>query len=298
MASVRTALAAASIAGLGLALAFGPGAVELLQATQQADALQRAADLSRTPAPTSPSATPTAPTVPTRTSTGSRTGAGTATSQGGTTSTRRTPTAYPTMALPGGTPGAPTPPTHEDGKPVLYLTIDDGPDPTWTPQILALLAQQQASATFFVVGEEAARYPAVLRSVRDAGHVVANHTYTHPWLTRLTTPGVRSEITRTDAVIGPVRCLRPPGGFIDATVGAVARSTCKLVQLWDIDTRDWALPGAGAISGSIMRGLRPGAVVLVHDGGGPRAQTVAALKSALPQITAKGYVVRALPACR
>lgn len=218
-----------------------------------------------------------------------------------------TPTATPT-ATPSATPSpTPTrtkraaanepPPRTEGDKKIVYLTFDDGPDPAWTPQVLALLAADHATATFFMIGKEAAHFPHQVAAVRGAGHTVANHTWDHPWLTSLSPAAVASQITRTEAVLGTTACMRPPGGFVNASVSAVARRLGQHVQLWDDDTRDWARPGTPAIVAAVKKQLRPGAVVLLHDGGGDRSQTVAALRTLLPYFAAQGYVVRPLPAC-
>lgn len=296
MASVRSALTATAIAALGAVFAFGPNVLEVGAATRQAEAAQRAAELAtrearetvRTTAGPTRAATPKPATTP-RPATRS---------DAGTPAPAALPGPYPTMAVPPGVPAAPRPPTHEAGRPIAYLTFDDGPDATWTPRVLALLTRYQAQATFFVVGEEATRFPRQLAAVRAAGHAVGNHTYTHPWLTKLKAAQVAAELARTDAVIGGSRCVRPPGGFVNASVGAVIARSHKVTQLWDIDTRDWARPGVPAIVAATTAHLRPGVTVLMHDGGGDRTQSVQALAAVLPALAAKGYVFRSLPACR
>lgn len=310
MTSVRSALTATAIAALGAVFAFGPNVLELGMATRQAEAAQRAAELAHREAreaarpsagPTRVAASKPAPTGAAKPSSATPSSAtpSSAKPSSVTAAPRRVrPHAYPTMAVPPGVPAAPRPPTHENGRPIAYLTFDDGPDPTWTPQVLALLARFGAQATFFVVGEEAARFPRQLAAVEAAGHAVGNHTYTHPWLTKLKPAQVAAELARTDAVIGGSRCVRPPGGFVDAAVGRVIARGHKVTQLWDIDTRDWARPGVPAIVAATTAQLRPGVTILMHDGGGDRAQSVRALATVLPALAAKGYVFRSLPACR
>ena len=192
----------------------------------------------------------------------------------------------------------PNPPTHENGRPIAYLTFDDGPDPQWTPTVLTLLWAYRATATFFVIGENAAAHPELVARERGSGHAIGNHTYTHPWLTRLSSTAVNSELASTDALLGRTRCMRPPGGFVDARVTALATRAGKSVEMWDVDTSDWRRPAAVRIAARTTRGLHPGVVVLMHDGGGDRSRTVAALPEILAAITAQGYVTRALPSCR
>lgn len=291
MPTFRSGLTTAGIATLALGLAFGPSVLEAALAADRVDTLiQVAAAMTptqaseptptQTPEPTaSPTPTPTLTVVPT------------------------TPAAaQPTSTTPrsGGLTSVPTTPPAKNaaGRPVVYLTIDDGPDPTWTPQMLALLAKHRATATFFVVGEEVARFPAILKQVRAAGHAIGNHTYTHPWLTQLPPAGVRTELGKTDALVGQTTCLRPPGGFVDARVTAIAAAAGKTVELWELDTKDWAHPGVPAIVAGALKGVHPGSVILLHDGGGNRAQSVAALAQILPALTARGYALEALPTCR
>lgn len=209
--------------------------------------------------------------------------------------TRRPPT---TPAVPPSSAGG-RPPTHDArGRPILYLTFDDGPDPTWTPAVLRLLATHRAQATFFQVGQEVTRFPALARSVRAQGHLIGNHTYTHPWLTGKQAAVVASELADTDAALGlSTRCVRPPGGFVDAKVTLVASRLGKSVAMWDDDTKDWARPGTPAVVASILRDAGPGKIVLLHDGGGERSQSVAALGQVLPVLAARGYVFRGLPDC-
>lgn len=149
-----------------------------------------------------------------------------------------------------------------------------------------------------MIGSAARANPALVARVRSAGHAIGNHTFSHPWLSRLPASKIRSELRRTDAVLGRTTCMRPPGGFVNGTVRAVARSEGKSVQLWTVDTNDWRRPGASTIGRRAVGGARTGSVVLMHDGGGPRRQTVAALATTLARLSAQGYRFERLPACR
>lgn len=180
---------------------------------------------------------------------------------------------------------------------VVYLTFDDGPS-RYTPQVLRVLSKHRARATFFMIGTQAAADPAMVRRVRAHGHTLGNHTYSHPWLTRISSAAVASQLRRTDAVLGHTTCLRPPGGFVNASVRRVARAQGKATVLWDVDPQDWRRPGVAAITRTITRQARPGAVILLHDGGGERSQSVAALDRALTTLRARGYRFAPLPACR
>ncbi|HEY3562546.1 MAG TPA: polysaccharide deacetylase family protein [Kribbella sp.] len=195
-------------------------------------------------------------------------------------------------------PVKPTPPTRPaddwnlagHGK-VLYLTFDDGPQHEWTPKILQVLRKHHAQATFFVLGIQVAQYPELVAAERAAGHHVGNHTYDHKTLTRLPEAKVRQEI----ALGVHSKCLRPPEGATNAKIAAIAASYHQRQVLWDVDTEDWEKPGTAHIEHAILTGARPGAIILMHDGGGNRSQTLAALDHALTKLTKQGYTYRALP---
>ncbi len=173
---------------------------------------------------------------------------------------------------------------------VVYFTFDDGPSSKWTPQILAILARHKAHATFFELGTEAAAYPDLVRQVRAAGHTVGNHTYDHKSL-----PGLSSDDVRTEIATGPAsRCLRPPYGSVNQRVREIAAEKNLAVVLWDIDPRDWAKPGVDAISNKILADVTDSSIILMHDGGGDRSQTVTALERLLTVLARRGYTFHAL----
>ncbi|TCC28655.1 polysaccharide deacetylase family protein [Kribbella sindirgiensis] len=174
---------------------------------------------------------------------------------------------------------------------VLYLTFDDGPQHEWTPKVLQLLRKHKAQATFFVLGIQVAQYPELIAAERAAGHTVGNHTWDHKTLTLLPDAKVRQEI----AMGVKSKCLRPPTGATNTKIQAIAAAYHQRQVLWDVDTKDWEKPGAAHIENAIMAGARPGAIILMHDGGGNRSQTVAALDRALTKLTKLGYTYRALP---
>jgi peptidoglycan-N-acetylglucosamine deacetylase len=199
----------------------------------------------------------------------------------------------------GGGPAAGQPPAGS--AEVVYLTFDDGPTPAWTPRVLELLARYRARATFFVLGRSAAAYPDLVRQEFAAGHGVGNHTWSHRRLTGLTGGQLATEVGTTSAAIqratgAPVRCLRPPYAVVDAASADRVRALGLRLVLWDIDTYDWRGPGAGVIAGRVLGRVRSGDVVLMHDGGGNRGQTLAALEQVLATLSAKGFRFGAL--CR
>ncbi len=180
---------------------------------------------------------------------------------------------------------------------VIYLTFDDGPS-AHTQEILDLLAQYNAKATFFVIGRAAAGQPELLEAIYAAGHGLANHTYSHPSLPSISRQRMEAEITQTAALLNgrDNGCLRPPYGARNAAVAKNAEQLGYQLVLWTIDPRDWARPGARAIADHVIRRAHPDGVVVMHDGGGNRAQTVAALRIILPALAKQGYRFAAI--CR
>jgi peptidoglycan-N-acetylglucosamine deacetylase len=184
---------------------------------------------------------------------------------------------------------------------VVHLTFDDGPAPAWTPRVLELLARYRARATFFVLGRSAAAHPELVRQEFVAGHGVGNHTWSHRRLTGLRGAQLAAEVSATSAAIqritgAPVRCLRPPFAAVDAASADRVRALGLRLMLWDVDPDDWLRPGARTIAGRVLGRVRSGDVVLMHDGGGDRSQTMAALEQVLATLSARGFRFDAL--CR
>ncbi|MGW5634699.1 polysaccharide deacetylase family protein [Streptomyces sp. NPDC003832] len=178
----------------------------------------------------------------------------------------------------------------------MVLTFDDGPDPRYTPAILDILAEYEVRAMFFVCGEMAAAHPGLLARMSEEGHVVGNHTWSHPLLTRLTRRQIRSQMERTCDVIEEAYGERPE--WFRAPYGAWNRAAFQIgAELgmeplaWTVDTLDWTAPGTRSIVGRVENGAAPGVVVLSHDAGGDRSQSVHALRDYLPELLDSGYHV-------
>jgi peptidoglycan/xylan/chitin deacetylase (PgdA/CDA1 family) len=213
------------------------------------------------------------------------------------------PTAHPRPhATPTAYDGpAPAKPVYyvDDGPMTIALTIDDGPSPIYTPQILQILEKYHVTASFSMVGENVTYYPSVARDVADAGHLIVNHTWDHANLATLTESRTRAEIgNATEAIHHAVG--RTPTIF-RAPYGAWSRTTLEycasehLMPLdWSVDPRDWARPGVSKIVANIMKNTETGSIILEHDGGGDRSETVAALKIAIPRLLDAGYHFRAV----
>jgi peptidoglycan/xylan/chitin deacetylase (PgdA/CDA1 family) len=186
----------------------------------------------------------------------------------------------------------------DDGPMTIALTIDDGPSPVYTPQILRLLDRYRITASFSMIGRNVAAYPGVAREVAAAGHVIVNHTWDHADLARLRPSAVHDEIIRAaDAIHGATgahpRILRAPYGAWSPAVLEYCAETRTTPLDWSVDPRDWARPGVTSIVNSIVRNTRTGSIILEHDGGGNRSQTVAALRIVIPRLLRAGYRFRA-----
>lgn len=190
----------------------------------------------------------------------------------------------------------------------VALSFDDGPDPLYTPQMLETLRRFGVRSTFFVIGRELERHVDLAERIVAAGHELGNHTYTHPWLTKLEEEARRDELERTDRLIRAVSgkrptVFRPPFLAWDEAVVRLAESFgYATVGAANVEAADWTMPGVSFIVEKTLACLRPGAVLLFHDGGGDRSQTVEAVGLLLAELERLGYrtatVGELLAACR
>jgi peptidoglycan/xylan/chitin deacetylase (PgdA/CDA1 family) len=180
----------------------------------------------------------------------------------------------------------------------IALTFDDGPagDPP-TAEFLQVLEREHVPATFFEIGRQIPEFDSsgvVDRRMLADGDMIGDHTWSHPAMTRLKPARQRRELLDAAAEIraatGFSPCLwRPPYGAINRKLVSLARSLGFLTVMWDVDPRDWALPGVGAIYSNVVANAHNGAIVIQHIGGGPRQQTLAALPGEIEKLRARGY---------
>lgn len=188
----------------------------------------------------------------------------------------------------------------------VALTFDDGPDPRWTPPLLDVLKRHGAKATFFVVGARVAENPEIVQRMISDGHEIGNHTYSHADVT--TTPGWRTrlELSLTQKALAGAagihtRLMRMPYSSTPGAVGGAQLATMRLmgsegylVALTDLDSKDWSRPGVDRVyRAALPRGGR-GAVVMFHDAGGDRSQTIAAVDRLLTVLSSRGYSAKTL----
>jgi peptidoglycan/xylan/chitin deacetylase (PgdA/CDA1 family) len=181
----------------------------------------------------------------------------------------------------------------------LALTFDDGPGP-YTQQLVAELNRLHVHATFFAIGEEERYFSAGTALELHSGDVVGDHTETHPMMASLSAHDQREElveqIARIELLGGPrPRLFRPPYGSFDATTFHILHRLHLLMVLWSTDTSDYTLPGVPAIVQSALAGAHPGAIILMHDAGGDRSETIAALPAIVKGLRKKGLEPVTIP---
>ncbi len=183
---------------------------------------------------------------------------------------------------------------------VVALTFDDGPDPQQTPQVLKILKQAQVKATFFVIGRSVEAFPKVAQQIVAEGHIIANHAWSHRYH-HFSAKAAAAEIDRTTAIIEKVTgqanyWFRPPGGRLDNGLVQYAQRDQQAVMMWSVDPRDWE-PGRSSrgIQTTVVRQTRPGGIVLLHDGGGPRQATIKALPGIIADLKKQGYEFVTIP---
>jgi peptidoglycan-N-acetylglucosamine deacetylase len=180
----------------------------------------------------------------------------------------------------------------------IALTFDDGPGPDPpASEFVNVLASEHVPATFFEIGDQIPQFDAngsAERAMLADGDMIGDHTWTHPIMTNLSERAQEAQLEQTAAAIrkrtGFTPCLwRPPYGDVDPRLVSLARSLGMLTIMWDVDPRDWALPGTSAIYQRVVAAAHDGAIVIQHFGGGPRYETLAALPHEIATLRAEGY---------
>ncbi len=192
------------------------------------------------------------------------------------------------------------------GEHQVAITFDDGPDPRWTPQVLDILKAANVKAAFFLVGVNAEHYPGLVRRIVDEGHEIGNHTYYHPNLALCWPEHIRLELNATQLLIETITgrtttLFRPPyaadtspSQLSELAPLQIAEDLGYLVVLENIDPQDWAKPGADIILQRIKQQRRDGNIILLHDAGGDRSQTIEALPRILDYLRTRGDTVVSL----
>ena len=184
--------------------------------------------------------------------------------------------------------------SFERSSRVAALTFDDGPHPVHTPALLEVLAEEEVYATFFLTGLEVARHPNTARQIAEAGHQIANHSFGHYDYRSLSYADKYLDLQRSQDIIEASTGIRPtwvrpPYGLIDANTFSLYGSHDLMIAHWTLDPIDWRRPGAGTIANRVIDQIHPGAVILLHDGGGDREQTVQATRTIIEDLREEGY---------
>ncbi|MEY9092338.1 NUDIX hydrolase N-terminal domain-containing protein [Paenibacillus sp. RC84] len=192
---------------------------------------------------------------------------------------------------------------HEDlprrvpnGENKIYLTFDDGPDPVYTPQILDLLKKYGITCTFFLMGERVREHPHIVKRILDEGHAIGNHTYTHPYMVLLNEKELNEELSRTDEAIrdavgfAPV-LFRPPYGLLNQGDIDLVRARGYEIMMWseEFEMFDWSFPGVDNMVRLIEEKTEAGSIILLHDGGGNREETVRTVEKVVPLLLERGF---------
>jgi delta-lactam-biosynthetic de-N-acetylase len=179
-------------------------------------------------------------------------------------------------------------------KKKVALTFDDGPHHEYTPKILDILAQEDVKATFFLIGQNIESGKELVKRAVDEGHTVANHTWTHPDLSKTASSDIKKELRKTKEKINEVTgknvmLLRPPYGAISGKSNVVKKEGYAIIN-WDVDTNDWR-PGrtSSDIVQVVKDTVQSGSIILMHDGGGKRDATVNALPEMIQYLKEAGY---------
>ncbi|MGB8941799.1 MAG: polysaccharide deacetylase family protein [Streptomyces sp.] len=186
--------------------------------------------------------------------------------------------------------------SSEKGKRGVNLTIDDGPDPVWTPQVLAVLKEYDVKATFCMVGTQAEAHPDMVKKVVAAGHRLCDHSVSHNTAMDKDTHTYQSKqivdaermITKASGGVRPMY-YRAPGGAFTPYSRKLAASHGMRPLGWNVDTKDFERPGTDTIVATVQRELPNGPTLLFHDAGGDRTQTVESLRRLIPQLKQQGY---------
>ena len=185
---------------------------------------------------------------------------------------------------------------NPDAGKFLALTFDDGPHKTQTEEVLKVLAKYGVTATFFPIGENAARHPELIRKIKECGHEIGNHTYTHCTVSKVSEETLKQEILRTEEVLKEQcgvtpRLFRPPGGDISENAVRLVNQMGYRYVLWSwrVDTRDWASVSVQSVVDTVMNNVRDGNIILFHDYVSGKSPTAEALEILIPKLLEQGY---------
>ena len=183
---------------------------------------------------------------------------------------------------------------HSSSSPEVALTFDDGPNPVFTPQVLHVLEQYGVKATFFCIGERVQTYPGLVQQIQQAGDTIGVHGWDHSDLTKLSPDEIDQQLRSTSMAIQQATgtspsFFRPPYGSTNNEVVDSASALGLTQVLWTTNTNDWQRPGVEAIVNAALTNVQGGSIILMHDGGGNRSETVEALPQIITGLQQRGF---------
>ena len=176
----------------------------------------------------------------------------------------------------------------------IALTFDDGPSRQNLEEILAVLDEYHAKGTFFVLGCKAEELPEQIKLIADAGHEIANHTYSHAYISKLSEKNLQEEVKKTEDILQKItgvrpRLFRPPGGYISSASLAVTKEMGYENVMWSLDTRDWSFPSPDKVISCVKKSAKSGDIILFHDLENKKLPTAQILRGILPYLIEEGY---------
>jgi peptidoglycan-N-acetylglucosamine deacetylase len=177
----------------------------------------------------------------------------------------------------------------------VAITFDDGPNPTYTPQVIEIFSEAEGKATFFMIGEQMKNHPEVVKQVAALGHEIGNHTFTHPKLSQLSTAKCLEEIEQNEKLIEELAgrkpvVFRPP--YLDYnqdTVSLLQQKGYPLIGALNLAAQDWEQPGVRHILEKSRDAVKNGSILIFHDGYGDRSQTIEAVRKLVSELKSQGY---------
>ena len=183
----------------------------------------------------------------------------------------------------------------------LYLTFDDGPNPSTTPHLLSLLEEEKVPATFFLIGQQIAQYRELGKQIVEAGHAVGNHSYQHEFMPGMPLKRVLEEINLTNKLIEEIsgnstrKLFRPPYGILDKRVAACVKEAGMSIVYWTLVPEDWQNVGTDRIVERVTKKMSAGSIIVLHEGSSIAEQTIGATKQIIARAKERGFEFSPLP---
>ena len=178
----------------------------------------------------------------------------------------------------------------------IYLTFDDGPSPHTTPWLLEMLEEEGIKASFFLIGKEAERYPELVEAIHNAGHSIGNHSYSHLFMPYLDKKNIENEVARANHIIEEItseqpKIFRPPFGLMCHRTAQVLLDCSMHPVYWSQAPEDWSIPGAHRVIRRVLMKMKPGSLIVLHEGSVLKEQTIAAAKEIIYKAKSSRFIL-------